>query len=67
MCARVMPIRSTAPEVMAWRAVATSLTRAACITGSFTSRFTSRARSRCGPAGVPMPGMTWEIDSSEPI
>ena len=58
MWARVIPTRSSSPSRMAWRAVATSLIRLACITGTPTARLISPANSRCGATGVPIGGMT---------
>ena len=46
------------PSAMAWRAVATSLMRAAWKTGNFVSSRTSPQKSRWGAAGVPWIGMT---------
>ena len=53
MWARVMPTMSSLPSAMAWRAVATSLMRAAWNTGNFVSARTSPAKSRW--FAVPMP------------
>ena len=51
--ARVMPTMSSLPSAMAWRAVATSLMRAAWKTGNFVAARTSPAKSRCGEAFMP--------------
>src|SRR6187401_1137171 len=48
MWARVMPTMSSLPSAIAWRAVATSLMRAAWNTGKRVAALTSPAKSRCG-------------------
>ena len=48
MWARVMPTMSSLPLATAWRAVATSLMRAAWKTGNFVACFTSPTKSRWG-------------------
>ena len=58
MCARVIPTMSSLPEAIAWRAVATSLMRAAWNTGMPSAARTSPAKSRWGAAGVPWIGIT---------
>ena len=57
MCARVIPTMSSLPAAIAWRAVATSVMRAAWNTGRPVAARISPAKSRCGADGMPMIGI----------
>ena len=59
ICARVMPTRSTSPSRRAYRAVATSEIREACITGIVDGAPDLAGEARgTAPTGVPIDGIT---------